>query len=311
MPAGLSQLYDLGQRFGSSGGVFPEDFRAVVSVPTQRLAAVALALGALSNVWDCDRLCRHRVVNNLHGRAAFYDDKHLQDGNVYLETERKIRVGAQNSFGRNRGIHLLPENFPQRDRMPRGRDFEEELADLVAALDCEPSQAGIERSELGVHPVIVVGHDSSLLRDVRLDASPLSFLHPRGRLAPGRLVNEDTPGWFRHPVLLTGKLPNPGGGFEWLQQVLPRLVVYTSLNAVQRSFRYLWPKTPQVVLLSRRSRASAKVLQPVEDLAWRDASIQPSPAVEALQPGNGLEIRCWIEPSQIAPPETDEDGPEW
>jgi hypothetical protein len=311
MPAGLKQLYALGKRLGVPNETSPNNFRVVVSVPTRRLASTALALGAMETSWDCDHRCGHRVIDSVPHRAAFYDDQHLKDHDACLDDLGRVRVSAQNSFVSNRGIHLLPERFPLREQTPRGQGFEAEIADLAQELECDMALAGIERSELGVHPVVVAGYVSHSRDDVMLPGSPLAALHPLGRLAPGGFSKDGEPGWFRYPVLLAKELPEPEDDFQWLSSVEPRLVVYVGMNAAQQSCRYIWPRTPAVVLLGRRSSVSADALKTIENLGWNPESTPSSESAGPLRPGNGLEISCWTELGRRSPDDAEEEEPEW
>jgi hypothetical protein len=243
--------------------------------------------------------------------AAFYDDKHLRDNVVHRGVDGKVNVSAQHSFLSKRGIHLLPDQFPKRRTTPRGQEFEAEVNDLAQALECDTAVAGIERSELGAHPVVVVGYVSRSYADVRLPGSPLAWLHPLGRLAPGEFSKAGEPGWFRHPVLLAMRLPNPNDDFKWLRSVEPRLVVYVGMKAAHQSFRDTWPRTPAVVLLSRRSNVSADALKAIEDMGWSRETIHSSESTEHLRPGNGLELSCWTEIGHQSPDNAEDEEPEW
>ena len=311
IPGGLRQLYDLGEYLVKYGFSLGDNFRVMVSVPTQRLASTALALGAMSSQWDCDDRCGHRVTDHDPRPASLYDNRHLRDQDAWKDGRGRVWVSPQNSFPSSQGVHLLPLSFPQRGPSSRGQAFEDEVDDLAKAMKLTSAQAGIERSELGVHPVIVVGYVSRSYLDVKMPRSPLAWLHPLGRLAPGKFGSAKEPGWYRHPVLLANRLRNPDEGFTWLREVEPRLVVYVGTSAVRSSVRDIWPRTPAVVVLSRRANASANALELVENLGWQHGSVEVPGSFNPFQPRSGLEISSWAELGGSTPDDAGDEGPEW
>jgi len=311
MPAGLRQLHDLGALLGRPDSSLPDNFRVVVSVPTRRLASTALALGAMKNPWDCDNRCRHRVADDEPRMASFYDNRLLRDNDARKGENGRVYVSPQNSFSSSRGVHLLPSSFPPREPSPRGQAFEDEIKDLAEAMNLTVAQAGTERSELGAHPVIVVGYVSRSYIDVKLPGSPLACLHPLGCLAPGGFGSAAAPGWYRHPVLLAMRLRDPDDGFAWLREVEPRLVVYVGMSAVRGSVRDIWPRTPALVILNRRANVSANSFELIENLGWRPESLQLSGSANPFRPGSGLEITRWTELGGSTPEDVGDEGPEW
>ena len=311
VPGGLRRLYDLGEYLVKYGFAFPDNLRVVVSVPTQRLASTALALGALNNEWDCDTRCGHRVTDDGPRLASHYDNRHLRDQDAWKDEKGRVYVSTQNSFASSRGVHLLPSSFPQRSPSSRGRAFEDEVNDLAEAMNVTSAQAGIERSELGAHPVIVVGHVSRFYIDVKMPRSPLAWLHPLGRLAPGKFGSAKEPGWYRHPVLLANRIRNPDDEFAWLGEMEPRMVVYVGTSAVRSSVRDIWPRTPAVILLSRRANVSANALELIENLGWKHGYVEVPGSISPFQPGSGLEISSWTELGGSSPEDEGDEGPEW
>lgn len=316
LPQGLRQLYKVGQQLAVRDSRFPDHFRVVVSVPTQRLASTALALGAITTDWGCDQRCSHRVHTTERHKAACYLDKKLRDVMAWVSDDgEQVYAGPQSSFPSSHGIHLLPPEFPEREPEPRGQQFEEQVGALYEFLGCIPTEAriaGMERSELGVHPVLVVGYVSESIKDTRMPGSPLNGLCPIGLLAPGKFGSATAPGWYRHPVLLARSLRDPVDGFMWLKHVQPRLVVYVGMNPAIGSFRGIWPRTPAVVLLSRRSRSSANALEVIQDtLGWRPEILNGLRVESPLLPNNGLEVSYWSELSVKPPDANDEEEPEW
>lgn len=311
VPGGLRRLYDLGEYLVNYGVAFPDNFRVVVSVPTQRLASTALALGALNIDWECDTRCGHRVSAGDPRPSALYDDRHLRDQESWKDHNNRISVSPQNSFASSRGVHLLPSSFPQRSPSPRSRAFEEEVNDLAESMGLTSAQAGIERSELGAHPVIVVGNGSPFYTDVKMRRSPLAWLHPLGRLAPGKFGSAKEPGWYRHPVLLANRIRNADDEFAWLDEMEPRMVVYVGMSAVRSSVRDIWPRTPAVVLLSRRANVSANALGLIENLGWEHGYVEVPGSTSPFQPGSGLEISTWTELGGSSPEDEGDEGPEW
>ena len=311
MPAGLRQLHDLGGLLGKPDSLRPDNFRVVVSVPTKRLASTALALGAVTNPWDCDSRCDHRVTDTERRAASLYDNRQLRDQDTWRAASGRVYVSPQNSFSSSHGVHLLPRLFPRREPLPRGQLFQDELEDLAEALDLTLPQAGMERSELGAHPVIVVGYVSQSFDDARLRWPPLARRHPLGRLAPGKFGSAAAPGWYRHPVLLANRLRDPDDGFTWLREVEPRLVIYVGMSSVSSSIRDTWPRTPAVVVTSRRDRASANSLELIENLGWSPEALQLVGSVNPLQPGSGLEISQWSELTGGTAGDVGDEGPEW
>jgi hypothetical protein len=251
------------------------------------------------------------VADDDRKKASLYDDRRLRDQDAWKEAKGRVYVTPQNSFSSSRGVHLLPPSFPPREPSPRGQAFEEELDDLASAMNLTVAQAGIERSELGAHPVIVVGYISRSHLDVTLPGSPLAWLHPLGRLAPGKFGSASAPGWYRHPVLLAMRLRDPDDGLAWLRGVEPRLVVYVGMSSVRSSVRDIWPRTPAVVITSRRANVSANSLELIENLGWRPESLQLSGSSNPLRPGCGLEISWWTELGGSASEDMGDEGPEW
>jgi hypothetical protein len=311
IPEGLRQLHDLAEYLAKYGFSLGDNFRVVVSVPTQRLASTALALGAMSSQRDCDSRCGHRVTGEDPRPASLYDNRHLRDQDAWRDERGRVWVSAQNHLPTSRGIHLLPSSFPQRGPASRGQIFEDEVDDLARAMNLTSAQAGIERSELGAHPVIVVGYVSRSYLDVKMPRSPLAWLHPLGRLAPGKFGSAMEPGWYRHPVLLANRLRNPDDEFAWLSEVEPRLVVYVGTSAVRSSVRDIWPRTPAVIVLSRRANASANALELVESLGWQHGSVEVPGSVNPFRPQSGLEISSWAELGGSTPEDAGDEGPEW
>lgn len=311
LPRGLSRLYSLGTLLAKPDSQLPDHLRVIVSVPTYHLASIALCLGAFQVDWGCDARCAHRVLAEEPRMAAVYSDRHLQDRQAWLNpSDARVHVGPQDSYPTSRGIHLLPVGFPKRDPLPRVDNFVEEIDDLGETLEHKVA-AGVERSELGAHPVIVVGYVSKFHLDVRMSGSPFDDFHPLGRLAPGSFGPVSNPGWFRYPVLLTQKIPELKDNFEWLTEVQPRLIVYVGMSAARASALAIWPKTPAVVVLSRRSSSSADCLEAIETLGWEQQILQHVDSQSCLLPGNGIEVSHWVEQITDAPSDLEGDEAAW
>lgn len=269
--------------------------RIIVTVPTIRLAGMAVALGASVAKPHCDADCVHTQLDHKKRMAACYWDRHLQDREAWVDTNG-VHVGTSTFTKDNGSVHRLPDGFPiDRNRVPRNSNsrFEEEIRDLAMAKNETPAKAGLIRSREGAHPVLCIGNFADIETDLDLARTipGLANLHPLGRLAPG----EHYESWFRHPLLVTKKAPR----FDqriWLSDVRPRLVLRLGQNALLTPMQGLWPEVPHVILLSRRASSSVSAIESVVTMGWKAIYPVADSLERTLRPGDGLEIGSFLEP---------------
>lgn len=312
IPAGLQRLLQIGEIL--AGREWPEllSLRVVMTVPTTRLAGLALALGATRAIAPCDAGCGHTQLDGVRRLAACYVDRHLQDREAWCDSAG-IHVG-QSTFTRHiESVHRLPNGFPERDRVPRNINSRSqiEIEDLASALGEDMAVAGFQRSSIGAHPVIYFGGYGELRQDIKVASRtpPLAGLHPVGRLAPG----ENYDSWFRHPTIVVRDAPLPGH-HPWLSEVRPRLVVRCGHRALLKPMAGIWDAVPHVVLLSRRSPSSVEAVEAIRGMSWRPVSsaMLDDKLAVALRPGVGLEIGCFCEPTgRLALTQEEAEDDEW
>lgn len=295
LPRGLRRLMRIGQVFSAGLRHDMPYLRIIVTVPTIRLAGMAVALGASVAKPHCDADCVHTQLDHKKRMAACYWDRHLQDREAWVDTNG-VHVGTSTFTKDNGSVHRLPDGFPiDRNRVPRNSNsrFEEEIRDLAMAKNETPAKAGLIRSREGAHPVLCIGNFADIETDLDLARTipGLANLHPLGRLAPG----EHYESWFRHPLLVTKKAPR----FDqriWLSDVRPRLVLRLGQNALLTPMQGLWPEVPHVILLSRRASSSVSAIESVVTMGWKAIYPVADSLERTLRPGDGLEIGSFLEP---------------
>lgn len=311
LPAGLQRLIRLGNILAARQWPESQYLRIVVTVPTTRLAGLAVSLGASKAEVAHGPQCQHRRLDGTPRLSACYWSRHLQDREAWRDG-RSIHVSTSTFTAHLDSIHRLPEGFPSRRPLPRNTNSrsESEIADLALAYDEDPAVAGFRRSAMGAHPVLYMGNSSELWADINAAMEPpLQNLHALGCLAPG----EGYDSWFRHPVIIAHKTPVPGQ-HPWLDQVIPRLVVRSGQNSLLQPMAGLWNSVPHVMLLSRRSRSTFDAIGAIAEMGWKplDHDRIPAPLHEDLRPGDGLEVACFSEPpGRIALNKEEEDDDDW
>lgn len=311
LPSGLRRLIRIGNVLAARQWPESQCFRIVVTVPTTRLAGLAVSLGATKAEVEHGPQCQHGQLDGTARLSACYWNRHLQDHEAWRD-QRGVHVGTSTFTQHLDSIHLLPEGFPTRERVPRNTNSrsETEIADLALAYGEEPAIAGFRRSAMGAHPVLYMGNFNELRADI--DAAmepPFLSLHVLGRLAPG----EGYDSWFRHPVIVVHKTPEPGV-YPWLDQVIPRLIVRCGQASLLQPMAGIWDAVPHVVLLSRRSPSTFDAIGAIAQMGWRRLGLDSLPASlrEVVRPGEGLEIACFSEPpGQIAVLDEEADNDEW
>ena len=312
LPLGLRRLIRLGNVLAAWQLPENERLRIVVTVPTTRLAGLAVSLGATEAVVSCGPECHHAQLDSTPRLAACYWDRHLQDLEAWRDNQG-VHVGTSTFTKHMDSIHRLPEDFPARNRLPRNLNSrsETEIADLALVYDEEPAIAGFRRSAMGAHPVLYMGNADELSADIEAASmtQPLQAFHVLGRLAPGNGYES----WFRHPMIVVHKAPVPGR-YPWLNQVMPRLLVRCGQISLFQPMAGLWDAVPHVILLSRRAPSTLDAIWAIAEMGWRPLDHKRVPAFlrEAVRPGQGLEIACYSEPpGRMAVGEEDADDDEW
>lgn len=311
LPSGIRRLIRLGNVLAARQWPESQSLRIVVTVPTMRLAGLAVSLGATEAEFLHGPQCQHAQLDGTPRLSACYWNRHLQDREAWRDC-RGVHVGTSTFTQHLDSVHRLPEGFPARERVPRNANSrsETEIADLALAYGEEPAIAGFRRSTMGAHPVLYMGNFSELRADI--DAAmeaPLQALHVLGRLAPG----EGYDSWFRHPVIVVHKAPVPGL-HPWLDQVMPRLLVRCGQASLLQPMAGLWDAVPHVVLLSRRAPSTFDAIGAIAEMGWRplDHDRVPASLREAVRPGEGLEVACFSEPpGRIAVLDEEADDDEW
>lgn len=305
MPKSLQRIMDIGEFLASPSLDPPDNLRVIITIPTERLAAVAIALGALKKIDVCTEDCTHLVKSSEEMPVTGYTGGKFEDGRGFRDPKGDIHFGQSVFVENKKSVHLLPDGFPK-DRLPK--KCKDEIEDLSKAFSCEQNIAGLQRSIMSAHPVLVVGYVDGFKDDVCMENSPLVSYHPLGRCGTGELKS----GWFRHPTLLAGSLPSPDGDYSWLSRVKPRLVTTVGKAASLKRSCGLWPKVPVVLLLSRRASSSVAVVDEIVSEGWSPCWPDSEQAKNALSPGSGIEVGCWIEdhPPTSTYDQEDEE-PEW
>lgn len=295
MPAGLLRLRDLAQRLVATSGQAERNIRIVVTVPTLRLAGVAAVLGALLADYSCHD-CEHQQLEP-GVRVAGWVSGRFKDASLARLGNDELMFGGITLRGNRETVHRLPEGFPERadTRLPH-----ELRADIAASLGCTPSVAGQRHSARCAHPVVMVGEPGAFRADVTCMAEAETGPSIRGQLESGIGLC----GWYRHPVLLMGTVPD-AGEVPWAAKLRPRLVVLSGSAGWVGSSRHLWPDVPILVLLSRRSASACETAALISASGWPAAQAVPAALAGVLQPKHhGLEIMSVVEPD-TAPPDED------
>lgn len=311
LPTGLRRLIRIGKVLAEREWPGQLALRVIVTVPTTRLAGIAVALGSSMAKPVCDVTCLHTQFDATPRLAACYLDRYLQDRLAWADAVG-VHVGNSTFTNNIESVHRLPDGFPnERNRVPRNVNShsEEEIQDLAAAYHEAPLMAGLRRSKIGAHPVLCIGNMAEVRNDLSLARSvpQLAALHPVGRLAPG----EHYESWFRHPMLVVARPPLPGQ-HPWLGDVRPRLVVRVGEAAALFPMHGLWPTVPHVILLSRRSPSSLDAVEAIREMSWQAVNPDLHDLGTVLRPGDGLEVGCFTEPGSWAPrPDEDLEEDEW
>ncbi len=296
LPAGLARIRLLAGALTSTAA--PDGLRVIVTCPTTRFAPVAAALGALEVNLDCDG-CLHRKVTDRAWVSAYLDGR-FTDRIIMHAGPVELDFGGER-LARNRdSVHRLPAGFPERRDhrlLPQLRE------QLIAHYSCWPAAAGFCHSARCAHPVLIVGEPTA----VRDDVADLAAMYPGAYLIARLDSGNSLDGWYRHPVLVAGRLPRPEAD-GWLDEVRPRLVVFAGSAGWTASWHGRWPTVAQLVLLSRRSPAAVETAAAIAAAGW------PAPPTGmldlpagALVPGRGLEIGICREPCQLPAEEGEEE----
>ena len=296
-PAGLARLRLLARVLTSA--TTPDSLRVIVTCPTARFAAVAATLGALESNPDCGGCLHGKLTDRV--RASAYLGGRFADTMILHAGPVELDFGGERLTRNRDSVHRLPAAFPER----RDHRLDPLLREqLVSYYNCLPAAVGFRHSARCAHPVLVVGEPSA----VRDDIAVLAALHPGEYLAARLDHGNLSDGWYRHPVLVAGRLPRSEAA-SWLNEVRPRLVVFAGSAGWAASWRGRWPSVPHLLLLSRRSPAAVETATSIAAASW------PVPTIGALdlvhpvpEPGAGLEIGIRCEPFQV-PGEGDEE--EW
>lgn len=311
LPVGLQRLIKLGNILAARQWPESQYLRIVVTVPTTRLAGLAVSLGASAAEAAHGSQCQHGKLDGIPRLSACYWNRRLQDCEAWRDS-RGVHVFTSTFPAHLDSIHRLPEGFPSRRPLPRNANSlsEREIADLALAYGEDPGIAGLRRSAMGAHPVLYMGNSSELWADINAAMGPpLHDLHALGHLAPG----EGYDSWFRHPVIVVHKTPVPGQ-YPWLDQVMPRLVVRSGQNSLLQPMAGLWNSVPHVALLSRRSPSTVDAIGAITAMGWKplDPDRVPASLHQDLRPGDGLEIACFSEPpGRIALHDEEGDDDDW
>lgn len=306
LPSGLKYLIKLGRWLVADRTRFPNNLRILITVPTEHLAALAISIGALNTDIECNSCdCTHILTSNEPTRASAYTDGKFQDGLAHLDSIGRVKFG-QSTFDTTakidsrQSVHVLPKNFPQRLGLSKDK-LKKEIQDFIETLNLgiqDPSQlraiAGLERSRISAHPVIVLGHIKTFEQDL-IRESLLSYLYPQGVCGIGKIEEE----WFRCPCLVGKNIPSIENN-TWLSEVLPRLVITVGKNACLCSRRDQWPQIPQVLILSRTSPSSVATVKDLMDLGWEESKPYTPEAIEMLKPSGGIEVSFWTESQPLA-----------
>jgi hypothetical protein len=296
-PAGLARLRLLARAVTSD--TTPDSLRVIVTCPTTRFAAVAATLGALERHLDCGS-CLHRKLTD-RVRASAYLAGRFTDTMILHAGPVELDFGGERLTRNRDSVHRLPAAFPER----RDHRLDPRLREqLISCYNCLPAAVGFRHSARCAHPVLVVGEPTA----VRDDIAVLATLHPGAYLAARLDHGNMLDGWYRHPVLVAGRLPRPEAD-SWLDEVRPRLVVFAGSAGWAASWRGRWPSVPQLLLLSRRSPAAVEAATSITAASWPvPTSWAQNLADPVPKAGAGLEIGFRCEPYQV-PGEEDEE--EW
>ena len=296
-PAGLARLRLLARALTSA--TTPASLRVIVTCPTTRFAAVAATLGALESNPDCGGCLHGKLTDRV--RASAYLGGRFADTMILHAGPAELDFGGERLTRNRDSVHRLPAAFPER----RDHRLDPRLREqLVSYYNCLPAAVGFRHSARCAHPVLVVGEPTA----VRDDMAVLATLDPGAYLAARLDHGNLSDGWYRHPVLVAGRLPRPEAD-SWLNEVRPRLVVFAGSAGWAASWRGRWPSVPQLLLLSRRSPSAVETATSIAAASWpAPTSWAQDLADLVLEPGGGLEIGVRCEPYQV-PGEEDEE--EW
>lgn len=312
LPKPLQWLFDEGFDLAQRQSPRQNGLRLVVSVPTERLAALSVILGAASSKPECnDSICEHHHLDETPRRVSCYFDRHLQDTEAWRDSEGHVHIGQSTFTKFEFAINRLPSEFPERTRVPRTLQsrFEAELDDLAALFGDDRATSGIRRSANSTHPILVLGRLSDLEKDIKLASSMRAFhgRHLKGILAPGHGLDK----WFRHPVIVADNSPQSLNQ-PWLDSVRPRLVVRVGRMGVTQPLGNRWPDTPQIVVLSRRVPSSIDAVEIIRAMGWRSLGDSERSGTPALNPISGLiEAEWFIEDTSADMPMKDWGDNEW
>jgi hypothetical protein len=246
--------------------------------------------------------------------VSCYVDRHIQDAEAWRDLDGHIHVGQQSIFTKfNIAINRLPDNFPERRRVPRTSlsKFDAELEDLSAAFHGEDrATTGIRRSAMSTHPVLVIGRISELENDIKLATSIGAFKrrHPRGVIAPGHGLDK----WFQHPAIVVEKTAQALNQL-WLDSVRPRLVVRVGRMGLIQPLANKWPNTPEVVVLSRRAPSSVDAIEIIRAMSWKAVThLEKWPEILAPRSlGSSIEAEWFIEDVSSTEQITDWHEDDW
>jgi hypothetical protein len=303
LAGGLKHLHDLARSLTEVTGRNAR-VRAVLTVPTMRLAPALAALGALQVRRGCGS-CQHRQLDAgsiasgyLSGR--FCDSRVLSHAPGGLLDLGGLRLQAAH----HDGLHRLPAGFPERRPSSVPPDV---LADLAGHLGQAKEAAIRQHAAFYAHPVVVAGEAPALARDV----DTLVAAAPGAGLAGRLRARHGLEQWFRSPVITVSVLPGPHEP-PWVDELRPRLVVVAGSAAWSASWRGHWSVVPHLLLLSRRAPASAELAETLAVAGWpRAGAAELGVDPGLLVPADGLETAVWREPEPAADPVDDDDEDTW
>ncbi|MGY1805788.1 hypothetical protein ACI8AF_00285 [Blastococcus sp. SYSU D00669] len=287
LPAGLRQLHGLGNALVRSAEDLAPNLRIVVTVPMLRPAGVVAALGAVSAALPCTS-CPHRELA-VGSRVAGWRSGFFTDDRLDALSDHEFAFGGLRVRGNHDTVHRLPDGFPERATTRLADGMRAQIAD---AHGWPEPLVGQRLSSSCAHPVVLAGQPTAVHEDVEALAAAAPALRTPGRLLPGHRLQD----WFRHPVLAVGSLPSPDQQ-PWATAVHPRLTVINGTAGWATSHRHLWPATPMLILLSRRSPAACEAAASIATSAWPEPPAFPDTLAPWLVPGHGLEITCRVEPA--------------
>jgi hypothetical protein len=242
---------------GQLGAVRPicPPLRLLLSLPTGRFAAAAVAAGAVAG------LASHRSTEpldlpratDLGARvSAFvtgaYRDTRLDD----VRPGEATVMGGTTMTTYADTIRVLPADLEERPDRKLKTDSPILTAWATAGV------AGVNPPRLHARcsaaPVVVIGQQSTLAADL----SALEAVWPQcGAFLD---VGVGIARWFRHPVLVCDVRLNPP---DWLASVRESLVVCDGAAAWRSQLRRALPYAGHILVTDRRSRACAELIEEV------------------------------------------------